>query len=47
MVFQRFDLFPHMTALQNVTEAPVRMKRLPAESRVRRTARSPHPGFPL
>ena len=23
MVFQRFNLFPHMTALQNVTEAPV------------------------
>ncbi|MCG7311178.1 amino acid ABC transporter ATP-binding protein [Brachybacterium sp. ACRRE] len=23
MVFQRFDLFPHMTALQNVMEAPV------------------------
>src|SRR2546430_16719599 len=27
MVFQRFNLFPHMTALQNVTEAPVRVKR--------------------
>ena len=26
MVFQRFNLFPHMTALQNVTEAPVRVK---------------------
>jgi polar amino acid transport system ATP-binding protein len=25
MVFQRFNLFPHMTALQNVTEAPVRV----------------------
>ena len=23
MVFQRFNLFPHMTALQNITEAPV------------------------
>jgi polar amino acid transport system ATP-binding protein len=23
MVFQRFNLFPHMTALQNVTEAPM------------------------
>jgi polar amino acid transport system ATP-binding protein len=29
MVFQRFNLFPHMTALQNVVEAPVRVKRLP------------------
>jgi polar amino acid transport system ATP-binding protein len=26
MVFQRFNLFPHMTALDNVTEAPIRVK---------------------
>jgi polar amino acid transport system ATP-binding protein len=26
MVFQRFNLFPHMTALQNVIEAPIRVK---------------------
>ena len=26
MVFQRFNLFPHMTALQNVMEAPQRVK---------------------
>jgi polar amino acid transport system ATP-binding protein len=26
MVFQRFNLFPHMTALQNVIEAPVRVR---------------------
>jgi polar amino acid transport system ATP-binding protein len=26
MVFQRFNLFPHMTALGNVTEAPVTVK---------------------
>ncbi|WP_456727178.1 amino acid ABC transporter ATP-binding protein [Bradyrhizobium sp. USDA 3397] len=25
MVFQRFNLFPHMTALQNVTEGPVQV----------------------
>jgi polar amino acid transport system ATP-binding protein len=29
MVFQHFNLFPHMTALQNITEAPIRVKRVP------------------
>ncbi|TDD39268.1 amino acid ABC transporter ATP-binding protein [Actinomadura sp. KC06] len=29
MVFQRFNLFPHMTALENIMEAPHRVKRLP------------------
>jgi len=28
MVFQRFNLFPHMTAIQNVMEAPMLVKRL-------------------
>jgi len=28
MVFQRFNLFPHMTALQNVVEAPIQVKGL-------------------
>jgi polar amino acid transport system ATP-binding protein len=30
MVFQHFNLFPHMTALQNVMEAPVHVLGLPA-----------------
>jgi polar amino acid transport system ATP-binding protein len=29
MVFQRFNLFPHMTALQNVMEAPLRVRKMP------------------
>ena len=28
MVFQRFNLFGHMTALENVVEAPIRVKKL-------------------
>ncbi len=31
MVFQRFNLFPHLTALENITEAPVRVRKLPLE----------------
>jgi polar amino acid transport system ATP-binding protein len=29
MVFQRFNLFGHMTALENVIEAPIRVKKVP------------------
>jgi polar amino acid transport system ATP-binding protein len=32
MVFQRFNLFPHMTALENVMEAPVAVKGEPRET---------------
>ncbi|MDO5500823.1 MAG: amino acid ABC transporter ATP-binding protein [Propionibacteriaceae bacterium] len=36
MVFQRFNLFPHRTALGNVMEAPVHVKRTPrAQARAR------------
>jgi polar amino acid transport system ATP-binding protein len=31
MVFQRFNLFPHLTALGNVTEAPVRVGKVPRD----------------
>ncbi len=29
MVFQRFNLFPHLTALENIMEAPVRVRKTP------------------
>jgi polar amino acid transport system ATP-binding protein len=34
MVFQRFNLFGHMTALENVVEAPIRVKRTPKDRAV-------------
>jgi polar amino acid transport system ATP-binding protein len=37
MVFQRFNLFPHMTALENIMEAPLLVKR---ESRTTAEARA-------
>ena len=36
MVFQRFNLFPHLTALENVIEAPVNVKKLPRREAVER-----------
>ena len=30
MVFQRFNLFPHLTALENIIEAPMQVKGVPA-----------------
>lgn len=31
MVFQRFNLFPHMTVLENVMEAPMTVRKVPKE----------------
>ena len=31
MVFQRFNLFPHMTALENIIEAPIRVRGTPQD----------------
>jgi polar amino acid transport system ATP-binding protein len=39
MVFQQFNLFPHMTALQNIMEAPIQVKRVrPADAKLRALA---------
>ena len=35
MVFQRFNLFPHLTALENVIEAPIQVRGIPVEEATR------------
>jgi len=34
MVFQQFNLFPHMTALGNIIEAPITVKKMPEEKAI-------------
>lgn len=36
MVFQHFNLFPHMTCLENITYAPIKVKKIPKEEAVER-----------
>ena len=36
MVYQRFNLFPHMTALENIVEAPLRVKGVKKDAAVAR-----------
>ncbi|MGH3435220.1 MAG: amino acid ABC transporter ATP-binding protein [Sciscionella sp.] len=36
MVFQRFNLFPHMTALENAIEAPTHVRKLPKPAALER-----------
>ncbi len=35
MVFQRFNLFPHKTALENIIEAPIRVRHVPKADAIR------------
>jgi polar amino acid transport system ATP-binding protein len=35
MVFQRFNLFPHLTALENIVEAPVHVRKIPRQEALR------------
>jgi polar amino acid transport system ATP-binding protein len=35
MVFQRFNLFPHLTALENIIEAPVHVRKIPRQEALR------------
>ncbi|TCJ20109.1 amino acid ABC transporter ATP-binding protein [Rubrobacter taiwanensis] len=38
-VFQQFNLYPHMTALENIILAPMKVKKVPREEAVRRATR--------
>jgi len=38
-VFQRFNLFPHLTALENIIEAPTNVLKIPRESAIAEAGR--------
>ena len=44
MVFQRFNLFPHMTAMGNIVEGPLRVKGEPKHEVMERGAEPARPG---
>jgi arginine/lysine/histidine transport system ATP-binding protein len=35
MVFQQFNLFPHLTVIQNITLAPIKIKRIPKDDAIK------------
>jgi polar amino acid transport system ATP-binding protein len=40
-VFQQFNLYPHKTALENVTLAPIHVRKLPSKEAIRPRPRTP------